>query len=109
MASVNIPAKSLCYVKADGTLALANATSEGKEASLYVATACNAGQMALCFTPGNIIGELSGLTPGQNYFMTTSDGVIGSYPVATGNVVMSIGRAITTTEIVFNLSLPITI
>lgn len=48
---------------------------------------------------------LAGLTPGQNYFLSTTNGVVSNTPaVAAGNIEQYLGFAINSTTLSFNLS-----
>lgn len=109
VASGAIAAHSLVYVKADGTLALADATAEGKEAVGFTALAYANGETATFYSEGSIMSGLAGLTPGSAYFMTTVPGVVGAAPGATGNVVQHVGTALSATELVFATYNPITL
>ena len=105
-----IPALSLTYIKADGTLDLADASSEGKEAISFVAEGYGAGVAAVHYLSGNVIEGLVGLTPGVDYYMSETAGAITATPPSTlGNVVLKIGTAISATKIAFNPSIPVTL
>lgn len=107
--SQTLSATNLTYVKADGTLALADATAEGKEAISFVKTSYGSGVSAQHYFSG-VISGFSGLTPGANYFMSRTPGAVTSDVSAytTGNVIMKIGNAISATEIYFNPQIPVT-
>lgn len=107
---VTLAPNNLVYVKSDGQLGLADASTEGKEAIGFVKYTYTVGQTANYFRSGNIISGLSGLIPGTSYFMSNVPGGISSTaPVGTGNVAMRIGTAVSTTEIAFAPTMPITL
>lgn len=107
-AAVTIAAARLCYVKSDGTVALADATAEGKECMCFTKAAVAAGNTGTFYISGVVTG-LAGLTAGLPYYMTTTPGVIGAVPSTTGNVVQQIGRAIMADSVLFQPLVPITL
>lgn len=104
--------RSLVYIKADGTLALADATIEGKEAIGFVDSAHSISVTATVKLEGKISG-LSGLTAGAKYYMSTTPGALATSAAAalytTGNVVLPVGTALSATELVLSIGLPITL
>lgn len=97
----NISAGDLVYVRSDGQLAKADATTSGKEAMGFVKTAITAATTGKVYYEGKITG-LSGLTPGAKQFLsTTAGGVTETAPAATGNIWQIVGRASSATEIIF--------
>ncbi|SNT29174.1 hypothetical protein SAMN06265795_12256 [Noviherbaspirillum humi] len=104
---------ALVYVKSDGTVANASAVAEGKEAVGFVKAGVAPGAAATVYLAGNVMAGLSGLTPGAAYYLSTTAGGIvdaataGAY--ATGNVVLPIGTALSTTELLFHPTTPITL
>lgn len=110
VASVALPARSLIYIKADGTVALADATAEGKEADGFISLPYDLGTTATYYTVGGTMGGLTGLTPGVDYFMGTTPGTLTSVvPTTTGNVVLKVGTALSTTQLLFKPETPITL
>jgi hypothetical protein len=113
IASGAIPARSLTYIKSDGTLALADATTEGKEATGFVSSAYADGELATYKMIGNVIEGLSGLTPGSVYFMSTTPGALATSTAASsyvaGNVRMEVGTALSATDLLFKPNTPITL
>lgn len=104
-------AQRLVYVRADGKLALADASTEGKETLAFVSGDHAPGDEVTYHTSGRVTG-LSGLVPGARYFMTTTPGVLGAAPdgsVGSGLVVQQVGTAVSATELAFSTSLPITL
>lgn len=105
-----LQATPLCYIKSNGTLDLANATAEGKEALVFVNDDFQAGNVVTYYTTGLIDGFV-GLTPGTDYFMSaaTSGAVTATAPTTAGNVVQRIGVAVSSTAISFSPATPITL
>lgn len=107
-----IAARDLVYLKADGTVARADATAEGKEALAYVTAAAGQGAAATYYFGGNIISGFLGLTSGAAYYLSTTPGAIvplASAPSAAGNVLMKVGTAISSSELLFAPEAPITL
>jgi hypothetical protein len=111
LAAVNLASRSLCYIRGDGQLALSDSNILGREAIAFVKLAYTAGQTATYYTAGNIISGLSGLVPNTEYFMSTVAGGFSTSSAAptTSGVRMSIGRALSTTEILFYPQSPISL
>jgi hypothetical protein len=110
--SGTLAAGSLIYIKSDGTISLADATAQGKEAIGFVLRAYTDAQIATYYTSGETITGLSGLTPGASYVMSTTPGgivILSNAPSAVGNVLMKVGSAKSTTSLLFNPSLPLTL
>lgn len=79
----------------------ADATTIGKEADGFVISAVSSGNPALVYNEGVISGFV-GLTIGARYYLdTTAGGITATPPSGDGNVVQYVGRAISTTEIIF--------
>jgi len=57
------------------------------------------------------VGGFTGLTTGSDYFLGTSGGIIlaASLPTAAGSVIQNIGVAVSTTEILLNIKLPVVV
>lgn len=102
-----IGARKLVYVRADGLLALADSTAEGKEAIGFTLAAVASGAAANWYNTGTITG-LAGLTPGAPYFMNAA-GAIGAAPSTAGNVVLRVGVALSATTLLFESNTPITL
>jgi hypothetical protein len=113
IADTALPARTLVYVKSDGKIAKADATIEGKEAIGFVTTAVAAGNSTTVKLSGNILSGLSGLVPGTTYYMSTSPGLIATTAqaaaYASGNVLLVVGLALNSTELLFRPSTPITL
>lgn len=113
IASGAIPSNSIAYVKGDGKLGLADATAEGKEAAVFVHTGVADAAAASFYGSGSVIEGLSGLVTGTDYYMTTTPGAFSATPpsgaVGSGIVVQKIGRAMSTTALLFAPSTPITL
>lgn len=112
LTDVNLLIGSLVYIKSTGNLGLADAISEGKEAVGVVLSATNAGTQAKVNLVGSLISGLSGLTPGAFYYMSTTPGAIvnlSGAPTNTGNVLMKVGTALTSTSLIFSPEIPITL
>ncbi|WP_026610696.1 hypothetical protein [Methylocaldum szegediense] len=79
----------------------ADATTAGKEADGFVLAAVASGGNATVYFEGTNT-QLSELTPGSRYYLsTTAGGVTDTSPSGSGNVVQYLGKAISTTEISF--------
>lgn len=111
-ASENLAGGDLVNVWNDsGTLKVrkADATTAGKEANGYVLASVTSGASATVYFEQVITG-LSGLTLGALYFLsTTAGGVTATAPSSSGNVSQRIGRAISTSELLFQPQSPITL
>lgn len=103
-ASENLAAGDIVNIWNDsGTVKVrkADATSVGKEASGYVLSSVTSGNNATVYLEQKITG-LTGLTAGSLYYLsTTAGGVTATAPSSSGNVVQEIGRAASTTVLVF--------
>lgn len=108
-AATAIAKGSLVYITPLGFLGLASAAAEGKEAIGFAAGAFAQGDPTTFYGAGDVITGLSGLTVGTPYFLSPTPGAIGAAPGSPGQVVQNIGTAISATEILFTLALPITI
>lgn len=87
----------------------ADATTAGKPTDGFVLAAVTSGATATVYTDG-INTQRTGLTAGQDVFLQTTAGGVGhTVPSATGNVVQRIGKAVSSTEFVYERSEPITL
>lgn len=84
----------------------ADATSAGKEAHGFVLAAVASGGNATVFFEGSNT-SVSGATPGPQFLATTAGSFTGTAPTGSGNVVQSIGIAISATQINFEADNPI--
>lgn len=109
LAATAIAKGSLVYITPLGQLGLASAAAEGKEAIGFTAEAFAQGASTTFYGVGDVIPGLSGLSVGTPYFLSTTSGAIGPAPGSPGQVVQNIGTAISATEILFTLALPITL
>lgn len=88
----------------------ADATTPGKEADGYVLASASSGAPVVVYTEEGIISGLTGLTPGTQMFLDTTAGAANATaPSGSGNVVQSIGKAVSATEILFRPQQPITL
>lgn len=79
----------------------ADATTSGKEADGFVLDAVSSGATATVYHEGANTG-VTGLTAGARYYLsTTAGGSTTTAPTGSGNVVQFLGRAVSTTKIVF--------
>ena len=79
----------------------ADATVSGKEADGFVLDAVTSGQTATVYFEGRNT-SLSGLTLGGRYYLSaTAGGASATAPSGSGNVVQYLGRATTTSSLVF--------
>jgi hypothetical protein len=96
------PINPLVYVKADGTVANASATSGGNPCTGFILSSAAQNAQATVFFEGRITG-LTGLTAGARYYLSdvTPGGVTASPVSGTGKLHQYIGRALTSTTITF--------
>ena len=90
----------------------ADATTAGKEAHGFVLAAVEYSQeTATVYGISQMNNQLSGLTPGEMYWLSTTagQGVATTPPSASGNVVQRLGKAVSATEIVFSPDDPVEI
>lgn len=81
----------------------ADATTNGKPADGFVLAAVSNGATATIYTAGNINTQVTGLTIGVDYYLSTTPGAITTTaPSTAGNIVQRVGRSTKTTEIAFN-------
>lgn len=110
VASENLAAGDLVNVWNDsGTVKIrkADATSAGKEASGYVLSSVSSSASATVYLEQKVTG-LTGLTAGAVYYLsTTAGGVTSTAPSSSGNVVQRIGRAASTTVLIFQPGPPV--
>lgn len=95
-----------------GTLKMrkADATTAGKEADGYVTGSVSSGASGTFYYGSGVITGLTGLTIGTIYFLSTTAGAVTSTaPSSAGNVVQRLGKAKSTTELVFAPGEPITL
>lgn len=78
----------------------ADATTSGKEAHGFVLAAASSGASATVYFEGTN-DQCSGLTPGAVFLSTTAGTPTGTAPSGSGNVVQSLGVAISATAINF--------
>ena len=111
-ASENLSAGDFVNIWNDGgtmKVRKADATSAGKEADGYVLSAVTSGASALVYLDDTNT-QRSGLTLGALYYLsTTAGGVTTTAPSASGNIVQTLGRAMSTSRIAFERGEPIEI
>ena len=79
----------------------ADATDATKRAQGYVKAAVSAGEDATVYLDGALPG--TGLTPGAKYYLTTTPGTVSvTAPSGSGNMVQTVGEAISATAIKFD-------
>lgn len=105
VASENLSAGDFVNIFDDaGTIKVrkADATASGKEADGYVLSAVTSGQSALVYHEGGNTA-LTGLTLGARYYLSAASpgGATATAPDAAGNVRQYLGRAVSTTKLVF--------
>jgi len=110
VASESLSAGDLVNVWNDsGTVKVrkADATSVGKEANGYVLSSFSSSATASVYLEQKVTG-LSGLTAGSIYYLaTTAGGVTTTAPSSSGNVVQRIGRAASSSVLIFQPGDPI--
>ena len=86
----------------------ADATTAGKEAHGFVLAAVTSGNPATVYFEGTNT-QVTGQTPGLVYLQTTAGTGGATIPSASGNVVQSIGVAVSATAVNFERSAPVTL
>ena len=100
-ASEALSAGQMVYITGAGEIALADATTTGKEAMGFVLAAVASAAVGKIYFEGINTG-VAGLTPGARYYLDTTAGGITDTPLAaTGNIDQYVGRAISATELSF--------
>lgn len=84
----------------------ASAAQSGYECHGFVIEAVTAGQVATVYMSGRN-NQVTGLTPGQVFLSTTPGRVSSSIPAGAGQVVQSVGQALSATTVMLQLSVPI--
>lgn len=86
-----------------GVLNVRNAdnTTNGKPAHGFILASVANGSTATVYTLGAANTQLTGLTPGTDYWLGTAGGVTATAPSASGNIVQFLGRADSATSMVF--------
>ena len=86
----------------------ADATTAGKAAHGFVLSAVTSGNPATVYFEGTNT-QVTGQTPGPVYLQTTAGTGGATIPSASGNVVQSIGVAVSATAVNFERSAPVTL
>ena len=86
----------------------ADATTAGKEAHGFVLAAVTSGNPATVYFEGTNT-QVTGQTPGPVYLQTTAGTGGATIPSVSGNVVQSIGVAVSATAVNFERSAPVTL
>lgn len=86
----------------------ADATTAGKEAHGFVLAAVTSGNPATVYFEGTNT-HVTGQTPGPVYLQTTAGTGGATIPSASGNVVQSIGVAVSATAVNFERGAPVTL
>ena len=86
----------------------ADATTTGKEAHGFVLAAVTSGNPATVYFEGTNT-QVTGQTPGPVYLQTTAGTGGTTIPSASGNVVQSIGVAVSATAVNFERGAPVTL
>lgn len=106
VSSENLSAGNLVNIWSDGGVTKvrkADATVVGKEANGFVLSAVTAPAAAVVHRISQSNTQLSGLTPGATYYLsTTAGGVTLTAPSAAGNIVQSVGKAFDATTLIFD-------
>jgi hypothetical protein len=97
----NLGAGEFVYIRTDGTVAKASASSSGTPSVGFVLSAVSVGQPALVYFEGRNT-SLSGLTVGARYYLSETAGAVTTTPVTgTDKKHQYIGNAITATALTF--------
>jgi hypothetical protein len=107
-----IAAAKAAYLKTDGTVAAAQADAAATATSLLLFSAASVADAAsgqFYFAPGSVVPGFSGLTVGAEYFLSalTAGNIVTSAPSSAGQFYVSVGRALSATELLFNPQLPV--
>jgi len=86
----------------------ADATTAGKHAMGFVLAAVSSSASATVYFEGTNT-QVSGMTPGEVFLSTTAGTGTGTAPSGSGNIVQSIGFAVSATAVNFQFSRPITL
>jgi len=84
----------------------ADATAAGKEAHGFVLSAVTSGNNATVYFEGTNT-QVSGLTPGKQFLLTTAGTAGATAPSGSGNVVQCVGFATSATALNFNSGTPV--
>ena len=78
----------------------ADATSTGKAADGFVTSSVTLSATGTFYAMGALNDQLSALTPGAIYYLSTTAGAASTTrPIATGNIIQRVGRAVNATTI----------
>lgn len=102
--SVNVTAGDVVFVQLNGTLAIADATTQS-DVNGFVLETKSIGEIVPVRTGGKYINNAWSLTPGRIYYLSVN-GTIDSSPPSTGWVVQ-LGRAITSTGLNIEIAQPV--
>lgn len=84
------------------TIRKADATDDTKPANAFVTAAVLIAGTATWYGPAQIDAAVSGLTPGETYFLATTPGTVTSTPPSgSGNLVQKVGFAKSATALMF--------
>lgn len=90
------------YIKSNGHLGLASATSSGTMPCKFLSVSDSSGSIN-CVRDGYICNTDWSWTPGEYVYVTTSSGLSHDNPTASGNWIQPVGIAISTTAIVVDI------
>lgn len=109
-ASETLAAGDLINVWLDGSdvkMRKADGTAVGKEAHGFVLASVTSGAEGTAYFDDELTG-LTGLTPGERYYLSTTPGQITTTPgSATGNILQCVGVAVSTSSIIFEAGEPV--
>lgn len=107
-ASENLAAGDLVNVhnSSGARVRKADATAAGKEAHGFVLSAVTSGNNATVYFEGTNT-QVSGLTPGKQFLLTTAGTAGATAPSGSGNVVQCVGFATSATALNFNSGTPV--
>lgn len=105
ISSENLSAGNLVNIWSDaGVIKVrkADATTAGKEANGFVLSAVTSPAEAIVHRISQSNTQMSGLTPGITYYLSTTAGdVVATPPSTSGNIVQSVGKAFDATTLIF--------
>jgi hypothetical protein len=84
----------------------ADASTIDKKAHGFILWGCTSGQNAIVYRFGKTNNQLSGLTIGAEYFLSSSGGISLTAPTSSGSIVQIVGVALSATELLTIPELP---
>lgn len=81
----------------------ADASDDTRPADAFAPAAIAGAASGTVLMPGQVLTGLAGLTPGADYWLSETAGLItATQPTTTGNLVQKVGKALSATELFFS-------